>query len=295
MPDIDLGNYEIDEDSNGDLIIKDPNDNIVLQWDDSLGNWVFPANAPIDVAELIDGAGVSHTGELADEGDPGAHATQHEPGGTDEVNDIDIADSGTNLSAHASRHNADAADEVAIENLGTTGPTDTVPISQGDGTVAMDNVPGSDFVWTQDDNSPKTVTNTTNISYTLASSYDQVRVVVQLTSSGFFSSELTVNGDTGTNYSSIDQAGNISTGSSSFSINVNEAPQKDTYSFEMTGRFGDEFYVGQANVTEISGSIISGGKNDAISSPLSSFTISEGASTAADEITVNVYGRDVSV
>lgn len=36
MPDIDIGNHEIDEDSNGDLVIKDPNDNIIFRVDSSL-------------------------------------------------------------------------------------------------------------------------------------------------------------------------------------------------------------------------------------------------------------------
>lgn len=63
--DLSLGDYEIDE-SNGNLVIRDANDNIVLRYDDAQSQWEFPTAAPIDVSELIDGAGVSHTGELAD-------------------------------------------------------------------------------------------------------------------------------------------------------------------------------------------------------------------------------------
>jgi len=59
MPaDLTLGNYEIDE-SNGDLVIRDAADNIVLRYDDAQAQWEFPAGAAVDVSELIDGAGVS--------------------------------------------------------------------------------------------------------------------------------------------------------------------------------------------------------------------------------------------
>jgi hypothetical protein len=39
---------------------------------------------------------------------------------------------------HSSSHSADAADEVSVENLGTTGADGTVPTSQGNGTLAME-------------------------------------------------------------------------------------------------------------------------------------------------------------
>lgn len=43
---------------------------------------------------------------------PGPHAVTHEPGGADEVNDIDILNTGTNLSAHESRHVQGGADDI---------------------------------------------------------------------------------------------------------------------------------------------------------------------------------------
>jgi len=39
MPDLTLGNYEIDEDSNGDLVIKDSNDTVVFKYDDTAGSF----------------------------------------------------------------------------------------------------------------------------------------------------------------------------------------------------------------------------------------------------------------
>lgn len=65
---IDLGdNYQVEEDENGDWIVTDENSgNVIQRWDDDVGRWVYTTDAPIEIAELIDGAGISHTGELAD-------------------------------------------------------------------------------------------------------------------------------------------------------------------------------------------------------------------------------------
>jgi len=39
MPDLTIGNYEIDEDGNGDLVIKDQNDTVVFKYDDTAGSF----------------------------------------------------------------------------------------------------------------------------------------------------------------------------------------------------------------------------------------------------------------
>lgn len=59
MPDIDLGNYEIDEDSNGDLVIKDSNDNEVMKYDGTNSKWDFGS-------ETLDNIGSLSTGALED-------------------------------------------------------------------------------------------------------------------------------------------------------------------------------------------------------------------------------------
>jgi len=54
---------------------------------------------------------------------PQAHAATHEPGGTDEVNDIDILNSGVLLSAHSARHQPGGADALPTgipSSIGTT-------------------------------------------------------------------------------------------------------------------------------------------------------------------------------
>lgn len=42
------------------------------------------------------------------------HASEHEPGGNDEVQDVDINGTGTNLSSHASRHESGGSDAVTV-------------------------------------------------------------------------------------------------------------------------------------------------------------------------------------
>jgi len=121
VAELNLGSYEIDEDGNGDLVIKDTNGNIVVQWDKSAGRWKLPANAPIEVSELIDGAGQSHTGELADQGDPGPHTSQHEDGGSDELTVTglsgDLADA-QDPKSHGTTHRENGSDELTVGALG---------------------------------------------------------------------------------------------------------------------------------------------------------------------------------
>jgi len=118
--DLTLGNYEIDE-SNGDLVIRDQADNIVLRYDDTASEWEFPAGAAVDVSELIDGAGVSHSGELKDAtDDPATHATTHEDGGADEINvgglSGDLADP-QDPKGHGATHAAGGSDSLAGEQV----------------------------------------------------------------------------------------------------------------------------------------------------------------------------------
>jgi hypothetical protein len=118
--DLTLGDYEIDE-SNGDLVIRDQADNIVLRYDDTQAQWEFPTAAAVDIAELIDGAGVSHTGELKDAtDDPATHASTHEDGGADEITVTglsgDLADA-QEPKTHASTHAAGGTDSLAGEQV----------------------------------------------------------------------------------------------------------------------------------------------------------------------------------
>jgi hypothetical protein len=118
--DLTLGNYEIDE-SNGDLVIRDQGDNIVLRYDETASRWEFPSAAAVDIGELIDGAGVSHTGELKDAGDdPATHAATHEDGGADEITVTGLSGDLANPQdpkGHGATHAAGGSDSLAGEQV----------------------------------------------------------------------------------------------------------------------------------------------------------------------------------
>lgn len=52
MPDIDLGRYEIDEGPGGNLVIKDPNDNTLFEWDETAGEWDFAQQSISNLGSL---------------------------------------------------------------------------------------------------------------------------------------------------------------------------------------------------------------------------------------------------
>lgn len=147
--DLTLGSYEIDE-SNGSLVIRDQNGNTVLQYDGSQERWEFPTGTPIDISELIDGAGISHTGELKDAGDdPATHASTHESGGSDEVDHGGLVGLGDDdhtqyLLANGTRAMSGALDmgQNPIGNISTIGNDDyneaVRTTSAASGTVDVD-------------------------------------------------------------------------------------------------------------------------------------------------------------
>jgi len=53
-----LGDYTIEDDSNGNYTIKDPNGNVIFQWDNSAGEWTLNTNAltGLDLLALVDAA-----------------------------------------------------------------------------------------------------------------------------------------------------------------------------------------------------------------------------------------------
>jgi len=152
-----------------------------------------------------------------------------------------------------------------------------------------ENVP--DF--TEDGNSPKSVSGQNSITYTLASSWDVVRIFVSFTDNAGSPNtpDLTVNGDTGSNYTwwDADAAPNSQT---SHVANVANILSNGTGRgvWIMGGRWekswtwskdtGDEFASGKA--------IRANNRN--VSSPLDSFTLDSGQST---DYTVEVYGRNI--
>ena len=75
----------------------------------TVADWVALGVGAVGQALLSGGAGADVSwGAPA----PAAHSASHEPAGADEVNDIDIANTGVLLSAHESRHVTGGADDI---------------------------------------------------------------------------------------------------------------------------------------------------------------------------------------
>lgn len=109
------GDYTIDDDSNNNLVIKDDTGTTILTWDSTNNKWVMSASAPLDVAELIDGGGQSHTGVLEDDN----HATEHESGGGDAItigNLVNFDPVEVLIDTAANRPAAGTTDRIFIES-----------------------------------------------------------------------------------------------------------------------------------------------------------------------------------
>lgn len=103
-----------------------------LTYQGGADTWLFAVgitvNGNIAVTGTVDGVDVA------------AHAARHQNGGADEINVGSLsgllADAQTPL-AHASLHSDGGTDEISVEDLATAGGSGTVPVSQGDGSLAM--------------------------------------------------------------------------------------------------------------------------------------------------------------
>jgi len=135
-----LGNFEIDEDSNGDLVIRDSDSTEIFKYRSDTGEWEM-LNAPLtinnvdadtaDVSTLVDGSGVSHSQELEDTG----HGAKHESGGSDELNVTGLSGSLADAqepTTHQATHQQGGADELQVGSLGTAS-TDTSQFFAPDG------------------------------------------------------------------------------------------------------------------------------------------------------------------
>lgn len=196
---------------------------------------------------------------------------------------------------HASRHAADAADEVTVENLGTAGADGQVPTSQGDGTLAMEPITGagSDLQWTEDPNSPMVLSGESSPTISLSSTYDEVLVRIHDLSwdgSGSSTFYMTANGGTSGGYDTELTGGMSESDTGNWTL-VEEAWQSQGVYGEMklTGTWSRYCHI-HANIGATGSTLVSG-DNDTISSPLTSLTLSLGGPSMQG--TIEFYGRTV--
>ncbi|QAS68875.1 hypothetical protein HFTV1-gp42 [Haloferax tailed virus 1] len=239
---------------------------------------------------LTDAAGVSHTGELEDIN----HGSKHEDGGSDEISvgglSGDLADP-QDPKAHAASHSADSADEISVENLSTTGSADTVPISQGDGTLSMGSIVPTDLQWREDSNSPQTDTNVGTSTYTIADTFDEylIRVQVFEESSAPGTVELRAEGNSQSSYDYISEDGTTTSAATSIPCIELQADSSTISVFGASGRFSGQWeFRSQPNTST---NLATAGFLAVISSPLGSLELFRAANNFS--VTWEVFGRDI--
>ena len=315
---------ELDEDT-GDFIIRVPNDSVDFDLNElsNISN-LIANSAEIDgntspyAQDPHDVGGAQHAADtlanlnskvsdatLDDTGDtrePEAHSGTHESGGADEVNVADL--SGVLADPQPSQTQDDGTDVVASPTLNFG---NGLAVSDDAGTAQVDfdeddagveaNIPD----WQEDGNSPKTVTNTKNITYTLSDEYDLVLVHFRVShGEENFNAGVRVNGEDGANYSGFDVRGDFVSDDESFFVAQMSGFGYDgptSAMFIIQGRSRE----GKIAITPIGpiGSdtdVLARGECSAdVGNTLTDFEILSrvDGDGDVDDITVNVYGRDV--
>ena len=202
---------------------------------------------------------------------------------------------------HSGRHEESGSDSITVENLATNGAVGTVPTSQGDGTLAPETI---ETHWSEDANSPQTVTGSRSVTINLAETYDEVLVSVLIRNAigGTVATphKLTLNGNTNSVYDRVDVDGSVTTGITN--IDFGNQNISDTYrvfgSFIISGRFESS----NANIRPIGGGVADRSGTDIggslsfaeadVTSPLNSVTISN--DNFDFDMVLQVKGRNIN-
>lgn len=243
------------------------------------------------------------------------HSTQHEDGGADELNVAglsgDLADQ-QQPTDHAHDGTADSGG-ASLNPEATTLQDTQEPTTNGEirrsGSDVFVHTGGSsrnttefltasqvEKLWTEDANSPKTVTNTDQgIDYSLANTYDLVLIFVRMDADGIGRPiEVQVNNDTGNNYDRFRTNGSEDIGFSEIEIREVTDGGVGAVSVVMSGRWGaDKWTMGQPTPINSAGYYPQAAQNTSVEGPLDSIQIKT-SSTSVAELTMEVYGRNIS-
>jgi len=168
-----------------------------------------------------------------------------------------------------------------------------VPTSDGAGNLAMEAVVGNEPDWTEDGNSPFSVTSTEDPTYTLASSYDLIWVLIGDIDGmgGGATLGLQVNGDTGTNYNYLSADGTQTTASDKIAIEESVSASRSlTGWISMTGNAAESNF-GVHSAIPATGATTDGlqyGVKEPTTFPINQFTFTTGGSSV--DVTARVYG-----
>jgi hypothetical protein len=176
--------------------------------------------------------------------------------------------------------------DLYANSVDTDDATFNGSVTYPDGTTVTTS-PGG--IWTEDANSPQTV-SANSVSVTLNSAWEFVSIFITAEDTATSSAvvDMTVNGDTGSNYDYVARSGTETTSASAW---------ENLWDSVGTGAGRFQLLISQTReglgITNLGGgsgtSYLAIGENRAVASTLNSFTLSRGAGTAW---TVEVYGRN---
>ena len=269
------------ENTDGEIVIEDSGGNVVFRRDETAGEWVTDSIDAESVSvesgtvqnELTMGViGGTPTGELAD---PQPSQTQ---------------DDGTDVVASPTLNFGNGL--AVSDDAGTA----QVDFDSDDAGVER-NVPD----WQEDGNSPKSVTNTKNITYTLSEPYDLVLVHFRVSlGEENFNAGVRVNGEDGANYSGFDVRGDFVSDEESFFVAQlggfgYDGPRSTMFIIEGRSQEGDISITPIGPIGSDSDVLARGECGADVGNTLTDFEILSRVDSDGDvdDITVNVYGRNV--
>ena len=287
---------DIDEATVSNLVAEaatiDGNDSPYAQDPHELGSTQHDADTLANLNSKVSDATLDDTG---DPREPEAHSGTHENGGTDEMSVAGL--SGELADPQPSQTQDDGTNVVASStlNFGTA-----LDVTDNAGTAEIDfdtqfaeNTPD----WIRD--GQKTVTNETDISYTLSDSYLFVDVFIfaNIDTTSNVDFDLQVNNDTGDNYDYDASSGTTITDSSAFGIAQDFSGGSSTgekaISLRFDGEFSERLRVNNLGPVSASRSVMTRGHNESVTSPLNELRVFSSQGETFDEISVTVFGLNL--
>ena len=186
---------------------------------------------------------------------------------------------------YGSGENSNSGSAAWSENAeGVLEPDNGQPVSVDTLNVASQQ---SELHWTEDPNSPLTISGSNSGSITLSNTYDEVLLIIK-SGSGNQWVATRCNGDTGTNYRYVDVSGTVTTGASEINKIISPGVAAGQI-VTLTGSWSERFGLSTANHWVGSGSAVAG-NNTGVTSPLDSLTFVDIGGGTFD-LTIEVYGR----
>lgn len=159
------------------------------------------------------------------------------------------------------------------------------------GSWVLDSIQTGDLViggtlYIEDKNSPHTVSSVSSTTYTVSGTYDEIVVLQNPANVGF--NQIQVNGDTGPNYSYVDNSDTQTTGETEFAIPYGSWRRL----LQIRNVEGNAAIRFAAVLSDKSTGQGVGGRNDEIGGSISQFTLKDSGGSNRST-TIRVYGRSI--